>query len=110
MKFMTEAQAEAKRQKAVEFLERIGDDEGAQEFADMTARDYAEHKGVELLENPRRRKATMSRGKSKAELEAELDEAADYIEQLEDQLDQIAGIATGEGEEEPEEEDEEGEV
>jgi hypothetical protein len=44
------------------------------------------------------------RTKSQAELKAELDEAKDYIEELEGKLDNIAGLASGE-EEEDEDED-----
>jgi len=38
----------------------------------------------------------MPRGKSKAELQAELDEANDRVEELEAKLDDIAGLASGE--------------
>ncbi len=63
----------------------------------MDAAEYAEHKGAELLENPNStNRSVMARGKSKADLEAELDEAQDYIEQLEGKLDDIAGIAVDE--------------
>src|SRR5260370_23972032 len=66
-------------------------------FTIFDLRNYAEHKGVELIENPRlnrkERINTMARGKSKAELEAELDESNSYIEELESKLDDIAGIA-----------------
>ena len=48
MKLMTPSEAEAKRRKAVEFLHRIGNDDLAEEFEDMTAEEYAEHKGAEL--------------------------------------------------------------
>src|SRR5215471_18934601 len=99
---MTEGEAETKRRKAVEFLRRIGNDEAADEFEDMAAAEYAEHKGVELLDNPHRRKTMARVSKSKAELEAELDEAQDYIEELEAKLDDIAGIAADEDEEEDE--------
>ena len=43
--------------------------------------------------------------KSKNELQTELDEAKDYIEELEGKLDDIAGIATDEDEEDEGEED-----
>ena len=42
----------------------------------------------------------MAGGKSKAEVEAELGKANDYIEQLEGKLDDIVGIAGDEDEEE----------
>jgi hypothetical protein len=100
MKFMTLGEAETKRQKAVSFLRRIGQDEDAERFEGMDARQYAEHKGAELVANPNRSYTTMPRGKSKAELQAELDEAQDHIEELEAKLDDIAGLASGEDEEE----------
>jgi len=43
----------------------------------------------------------MARNKSKIALQAELDEANDYIESLEGKLDDIVGIAAGEDEDEP---------
>src|SRR5262249_5893795 len=104
MKFMTEGEAETKRQKAIEFLRRIGKDDDADRFEAMDAADYVEHKGMELIDNPEGRKG-MARGKSKVELEAELTEANDYIEELEGKLDDIAGIAADEDEEEEDVED-----
>ena len=97
---MTEGEAETKRLKAVDFLRRIGQDDDADRFEGMTAAEYAEHKGAELLDNPHRRKTmARTRTKSKAQLESELDEANDYIEELEGKLDDIAGIASDEDEE-----------
>lgn len=91
---------------AVEFLRRIGKDDDADRFEAMDAAEYAERKGSELLENPRRRRTTMKRPKSRTELQAELENANDYIEELETKLDSIAGIATGdEDEEDAEDED-----
>ncbi len=108
---MTPSEAETKRRKAVEFLRRIGKEDDADRFESMDAREYAEHKGAELIENPesrRRRNMARIRTKSKAQIEAELDEANEYIEDLEAKLDDIAGIAGGEEEaEEEEDEDEE---
>jgi len=106
---MTPGEAETKRQKAVVFLQRIGRDDDADTFEAMDAREYAEHKGAQLLENPTRRNKPMARMKSKPQLQAELDDANDYIEQLESKLDSIAGIASGDEEEEAEEEDEDDE-
>src|SRR5262249_14103686 len=111
VKFVTEGEAETKRQKAVELFRRIGQDEDAERFEDMTVAEYAEHKGAELLDNPHRRKAMARVSKSKAELQDELDEANDYIEELEAKLDDIAGIAADEDEEGEDgtEEDDQGE-
>jgi hypothetical protein len=61
----------------------------------MDGSEYAEHKGVKLLENPTRRHGTMKRPKSRTELQAELENANNYIEETETKLDRIAGIATG---------------
>ena len=49
----------------------------------------------------------MGRTKSKAELQEELDSANDYIETLEEKLDDIAGIATDEDDDEVDDEEEE---
>jgi len=45
---MTRSEAEAKRQKAVEPLRRIGKPEDAERFAATTPEDYAAHKDAEL--------------------------------------------------------------
>ena len=104
---MTPSDAEAKRQKAVEFLRRIGQDDDADRFEAMDAGEYAEHKGVELRENPTRRHGTMKRPKSRTEIQAELENANEYIEELETKLDSIAGIASGDEdlESDPDDED-----
>jgi hypothetical protein len=105
MKLMTPSEAETKRRKAVEFLRRIGRDDAAERFEGMDAAEYAEHKGAQLLENPTRRH-TMKRVKTKTEIEAELETANDYIEELETKLDSIAGIAAGDEDEEDDDEEE----
>lgn len=100
---MTPSEAETKRLKAIEFLRNIGNDDDADRFEDMSAADYAEHKGAQLMENPERKVTTMARGKSKADLQADLSDANDYINQLEAKLADIAGIANDEEEEEDDE-------
>jgi hypothetical protein len=105
MKMMTFREAETKWQRAVEFLRRIGNHDAADQFAAMDARQYAEDKGADLIANPQRRDEPMPRSKSKAELQAELDESRDYIEDLEAKLDDIAGLASGEDEDEDDEEE-----
>jgi hypothetical protein len=96
---MTRSAAEAKRDKAAEFLRRIGQDDGADKVEAMDAEEYAEHKGAELRENPHRRGRFMARQKSRSRLQTELDEVNEYIEELKSKLDSIAGIASGEEEE-----------
>ena len=105
MKFMTSSAAEAKRQKAVDFLRSIGQDADADRFEAMNASEYAEHKGVELRDNPRRRRVTVKRSKSRSEPEADLENQSAYIEELEAKLDSIAGIAAGDDEEDEEEDE-----
>ena len=104
---MTEGEAETKRQKAVEFLERIGGD--AEKFRDMDAAEYAASRGAELLQNPRNRRMTMN-GTTKTELESTLDELAEGLDQaldpslsreeLVDRVKELAVLASGEEEEE----------
>jgi hypothetical protein len=60
VKALTRSEAESKRQKAVEFLRRIGRDDDADLFEAMDAAEYAEHKGAELIENPTRRFRSMA--------------------------------------------------
>ena len=104
VKSMTRSEAEAKGQKAVEFLRRIGREDDADQFEAMDAAEYAEHRGAELIENPLRRKVMRPTNHSKSKLQAELDNANEYIEELENKLDSIAGFATGD-EDEDEDED-----
>ena len=79
---MTRGEAEAKRRKAVEFLRRMGRDNDADRFDAMDARDYAAHKGAELLPNPYRRQ-TMARqmNPTAGELTQTLEEIADLAEE-----------------------------
>ena len=75
-------------------MRRLGNDNAADEFDGMSTEEYAEHKGVELLENPGTRNIIiMANAKTATQLKAELTEANDYIEQLEAKLDDIVGIA-----------------
>ena len=71
---MSEAEAEGKRQKAVDFMERIGGD--AEKFQDMTAAEYAESKGAQLL-NPAHRRRIVT----KAALDSLVDDLQDGLEE-----------------------------
>ena len=81
MKYLSLGEAETKRQKAIESLHRIGEDDHAEKFVEMTPEEYAEHKGAEIIDNPgnsaRRRNYTMA-NKTKDQLQGEVD-ASDYI-------------------------------
>ena len=77
MKRMTLGEAETKRRQAVEFLRRIGNDDAADEFDDMNAAEYAEHRGASIVENPLRSNATRAKytpARTKADLQDELAE------------------------------------
>ena len=63
-------------------MERIGEDDRADEFDDMSVEEYAEHRGLELVSNPRRkeRKTTMAaKGLSKADLQDAIDRATETL-------------------------------
>jgi transcription initiation factor TFIIIB Brf1 subunit/transcription initiation factor TFIIB len=74
-KTVTFEEAEAKRQKAVDFLNRIGDADAANDFANMSTQDYINHKGLRIVNNNRRRNC-LSQTKT----------------DLQDVLDQVQGI------------------
>ena len=80
---LARSEAESKRLKAIDFLRRIGKDDDADRFEDMSADEYAEHKGAHLLENPyvkRRGRTNMAKRKT------ELDQAQDDIGEVKDIL------------------------
>ena len=110
MKYLSRGEAETKRQNAVELLRRFGNDEAASEFEGTTPEKYAQRKDAQLLENPFRRNTMAQRRKTIVELEAEVGDLQDQLgdleeenENLQDQLNQIAGIAGGEDESEEDE-------
>ena len=74
-KSVTREQAERKRQQAVTLMERIGDTDRADEFGDMSVEEYAEHRGLDLVNNPNRKERNQSMA-TKAELQEQLDTAA----------------------------------
>jgi hypothetical protein len=74
-KQVTREQAERKKQQAAEFMERIGEPDRADEFDSMSVDEYAEHRGLELVSNPRR-KARKRKMATKSELQEQVDQAA----------------------------------
>ena len=79
----------------------------------LAKHEYAEDKGIELVENPFGRRYGMARQKSSTELRTEIAELKEQVteledenENLQDQLDQITDIIAPEQGEEEEEEDE----
>jgi hypothetical protein len=77
-KSVTREQAERKKTQAAAFMERIGEDDRADEFDEMSVEEYAEHRGFELVANPRRkaRKRTMA---TKTELQETIDSAIETL-------------------------------
>src|SRR4051794_20523493 len=114
MRYLTRSEADAKRRQAIAFLRRIGNNDAADTFEGMSAAEYAEHRGVQLLENPRRSAYRMPRqtGPTKAELADRLEEITDLAEEALDpeltredlvaKLKELADVASGEAEEEEE--------
>jgi hypothetical protein len=76
-KQVTREQAELKKQQAATLMERIGEDDRADEFDSMSVDEYAEHRGLQIA-NPRRpeRKTTMA---TKSELQEQLDNIAEVL-------------------------------
>jgi hypothetical protein len=77
-KQVTHEQAERKKTQAAAFMERIGEPDRADEFDDMSVEDYAEHRGLELVSNPRRqeRKTAMA---TKSELQDQIDSIGEVL-------------------------------
>ncbi|MCI0625911.1 MAG: hypothetical protein L0387_30430 [Acidobacteria bacterium] len=96
-KYQTLRQVETSKDRAARFVENVlGDPDRADEIRDEGPEDYAERKGIQIVSNPRRPNVATS----KRDLEEELQEANDYIEELEDKLDRISDVAGGDEEEE----------
>ena len=60
-------------------MERIGEPDRADEFDGMSVEEYAEHRGFELVANPKRKARKQIMAGTKAELEAAIDEAVDVL-------------------------------
>lgn len=115
MKALTRTQLQSRKEKAVRFVRDVlGDPDRADEIGDESIEDYAARRKIQLTNPTRRRNAIMATTKSKAELEAEIDDLKDENAELQDQLDTIADIVApadedeeqdGDGEEEDDDQD-----
>ena len=106
-KLKTLSEAETTRRRAVTGLHNLGMDDDADRIDGLSTREYASEKGFEIVENPTRRNGFMARqSKSRAELEAELEELQTENEELQGQLDDISDILGSDEENENEDEDE----
>ena len=76
-KQVTRDQAERKKAQAATLMERIGEDDRADEFDDMSVEEYAEHRGMQIA-NPkqRERKTAMA---TKNELQEQIDSIAEVL-------------------------------
>jgi hypothetical protein len=83
-KEVTREQAQRKKAQAAAFLDRIGQSDRAQDFADMSVDEYAHHKGLRLT-NPRNRRERnrMANGNgttTKADLQDTIDQAISILD------------------------------
>src|SRR5215831_7921357 len=107
MKALTRDQLESRKEKAVRFTRDVlGDADRADEIADESLEDYAERRRIQITNPSKRRKAIMATTKSKADLEAEIEDLKDENEELQDQLDTIADIVAPEDEDDDDTADE----
>jgi len=72
----------------------LGDPDRAEEIEEETIEDYAERRKIKLSNSSKRRNGIMPRGKTKAELEAEISDLREENQELQDQLEAIADIVT----------------
>ena len=89
MKRLTRDQLQARKEKAVRFVRDVlGDPDRAEEIADESLESYAQRKRIEIA-NPYTRRTTMARvrTKSKAEVEAELEDLKAENQELQEEKD-----------------------
>jgi hypothetical protein len=77
-KTVTFEQAEQRRQQAVDFLNRIGDVDRADDFAAMSTQEYIDHKGL-VVTNPRR---NIHMPPSNSPTKADLQDLLDSVEEI----------------------------
>jgi hypothetical protein len=82
VKYLRRSEAETKRQQAVAFLRRIGNDAAADDFDSMTPEEYAEHRGAQILSNPGTRRPThmAANATTKADLQDVIDQASELVD------------------------------
>lgn len=108
-KYRTEDQVQTAKERAVRFVRDVlGDEDRAEEIADESLDEYAERKGLEIIENPHRhhprKDHTLSyQNMSKADLIQRLEEVEGELEEATDRLNSIAEIVSDEEDDEDEE-------
>jgi hypothetical protein len=108
-KTLTHDQLQSRKEQAVRFVRDVlNDPDRAEEIEDESLDDYAERRKITITNPFIRRRELMSTLKTKAELEAEIADLQEENQELQDRLDAVADLVTGEDEEEEEEEEETG--
>ena len=103
MKRLTREQVEARKGKAVRFVEDVlGDSERADEIADESVESYAQRRRFEII-NPQRRRVVST----KQQLEEQIRELEEENEDLQGRLDEVLDIVAPAEEEEEQQEGEE---
>lgn len=106
MKRWTAKRAATAHQRAVQAAENLLQDEDrADEIEAMTDEEYAESKGAEIVGNP---KKSTKENKSMAtlqELRTKVREQDEYIQDLEDRLSEISGMASIADDDDPDSEE-----
>jgi hypothetical protein len=96
MKSLTLDQLESRKAQAVRFTRDVlGDDDRADEIEDESPADYAERRGIQIVNPSGTKRTTVANGQTKAELQAQIDDLLDENQELQDQLDAIADIVGG---------------
>jgi hypothetical protein len=112
-KLKTLSEAETARRRAVTGLRNLGRDDDADRYADMSPREYADEKGFEIVENPRRismaRQSAPALRNQIADLKDRVRDLEDENETLTEKLDNISDVLETD-ESEDEDDDGDGEV
>jgi hypothetical protein len=72
----------------------VGDDDGAEDFDDISVEDYAQKKNIQLVNAGESSLMASGNGRTKDELLDEVDELTQENQDFEDQLDAIADIVS----------------
>ena len=95
VKALTSEQLQTRKEQAVRFTRDVlGDADRAEEIENESLEDYATRRKIQITNPQIRRTAIMPRGKTKAELEAEIAELQEENQELQDQLDAVADIVS----------------
>jgi hypothetical protein len=95
MKSLTLSQLESRKAQAVRFTRDVlGNSDRADEIEDESPEDYANSRGIQIINPSKKRNAIMAKGKTKAELEAEIADLQEENDQLQDALAAIADIVS----------------